>query len=275
MITKKDIVLPKHKPTSHKGQNGEVLIIGGSEDYVGCLALAGLASLRTGIDWITIAAPEKVAWAISCLSSDLITKKCKGKYFTLKNYKQVIDLVKKHDAILIGNGIGQNKQTKLFIKKLVKNIKKPKVIDADGIKAISLKDIDNAIITPHKKEFEILLKNTKIQEKDLKKHIKNNVIIKKGKIDLIITKNKTFENKTGNEAMTKAGTGDVLAGLAVGFLAQGLTLTQSAINAAYINGKIGDYLKKKKGYSFIASDLVQDYKKINEKQRTIRKNKSA
>ncbi len=275
MITKKDIVLPKHKPTSHKGQNGEVLIIGGSEDYVGCLALAGLASLRTGIDWITIAAPEKVAWAISCLSSDLITKKCKGKYFTLKNYKQVIDLVKKHDAILIGNGIGQNKQTKLFIKKLVKNIKKPEVIDADGIKAISLKDIDNAIITPHKKEFEILLKNTKIQEKDLKKHIKNNVIIKKGKIDLIITKNKTFENKTGNEAMTKAGTGDVLAGLAVGFLAQGLTLTQSAINAAYINGKIGDYLKKKKGYSFIASDLVQDYKKINEKQRTIRKNKSA
>lgn len=267
MITKKDIVLPKHKPTSHKGQNGEVLIIGGSEDYVGCLTLAGLASLRTGIDWITIAAPEKVAWAINCLSPNLITKKCKGKYFTLKNYKEIINLVQKHDAILIGNGIGQNKQTKLFIKKLVKNIKKPKVIDADGIKAISLKDIDNAIITPHKKEFELLLKNTKIQEKDLKKHIKNNVIIKKGKIDLIITKNKTFENKTGNEAMTKAGTGDVLAGLAVGFLAQGLTLTQSAINAAYINGKIGDYLKKKKGYSFIASDLIQDYKKLLKKEK--------
>lgn len=275
MITKKDIVLPKHKSTSHKGQNGEVLIIGGSEDYIGCLTLAGLASLRTGIDWITIAAPEKVAWAINCLSPNLITKKCKGKYFTLKNYQEIINLVKKHDAILIGNGIGQNKQTKLFIKKLVKNIKKPKVIDADGIKAISLKDLNNAILTPHKKEFEILLKNTKIQEKELKKHIKNNVIIKKGKIDLIITKNKTFQNKTGNEAMTKAGTGDVLAGLAVGFLAQGLTLTQSAINAAYINGKIGDYLKKKKGYSFIASDLIQDYKKINEKQRTIRKNKPA
>ena len=62
--------------------------------------------------------------------------------------------------------------------------------------------------------------------------------------------------------MTKAGTGDVLAGLAVGFLAQGLTKEQSAINAAYINGKIGDYLKKKKGYSFIASDLINDYNKI-------------
>ncbi len=173
IIKKKDVVIPKHNPKSHKGQNGEVLIIGGNEDYIGCLALAGLAALRTGIDWITIAAPEKTAWAISCLSSDLITKKCKGKYLTMKNYKELMDLVEKHDAILIGNGIGQKKETKSRIKKLVKSIKKPKVIDADGIKPISLKDLDNAILAPHKKEFELLLKNTKIKEGDLKKYIKN------------------------------------------------------------------------------------------------------
>ena len=59
--------------------------------------------------------------------------------------------------------------------------------------------------------------------------------------------------------MAKAGTGDVLAGLCAGFLGQGLPLWQSAINAAYINGALGDLLlKKKKGYSFIASDLVKD-----------------
>ena len=265
-ITKKDIVIPKHKPSSHKGQNGEVLIIGGSEDYIGCLALAGLAALRTGIDWITIAAPEKVAWAISCLSPDLITKKCKGKYFTLKNYKQIIDLVEKHDAVLIGNGIGTKKETQLFVKKLVKNIKKPLIIDADAIKLINLKDVDNSIIIPHKKEFKLLLKNKKINSNELKKHIRNNIIIEKGKTDLIIIKNKTLKNKTGNEGMTIGGTGDVLAGLAAGFLAQGLSLEQSAINAIYINGNMGDYLKKKKGYSFIASDLVEDYKKIKEEK---------
>lgn len=264
-ISKKDIVIPQHKKDSHKGDNGEVLIIGGCEDYAGCLALAGLAALRTGVDWVTIAAPEKVAWAVSCLSKDLVTKKCKGKYFSLKNYKGISNLSKKHDVILIGNGIGRKKETIAFIKKLVKTIKKPIVIDADGIKAISLKDADNAILTPHKKEFEILLKNTNIQEKDLKKHIKNNVIIKKGRIDLIITKNKTYENKTGNEGMTKGGTGDVLAGLTAGFLAQKLSLLQSAINAAYINGKIGDYLKSKKGYSFIASDLIKDYNIIKKR----------
>ena len=58
-VKKSDIKLKKRKKDSHKGENGEVLIIGGSEDYVGCLALAGLAALRTGIDWVTIAAPER------------------------------------------------------------------------------------------------------------------------------------------------------------------------------------------------------------------------
>jgi NAD(P)H-hydrate epimerase len=262
IITKKDLVIPVHKKDSHKGQNGEVLIIGGSEDYIGCLALAGLAALRTGVDWVTIAAPEKVAWAISCLSSDLITKKCRGKYFSLKNYKELIELSKKHDVVLIGNGIGRKKETTQLIKKLVKTLKKPLVVDADGIKAISLDDIDNTILTPHHKEFDLLLKNTNIKEKNLKNKIKNNIIINKGKIDFVITKKITLKNRTGNEGMTKGGTGDVLAGLAAGFLAQKLSPLQSAINAAYINGKIGDYLKSKKGYSFIASDLIEDYNKI-------------
>ncbi|HJO01373.1 MAG TPA: NAD(P)H-hydrate dehydratase, partial [Candidatus Woesearchaeota archaeon] len=67
-ITKKDIELPKRKKSSKKGDNGRVLIIGGSKEYVGAVALAGLAALRSGCDWVTVAAPEKVAWAVNCLS---------------------------------------------------------------------------------------------------------------------------------------------------------------------------------------------------------------
>ena len=87
-------------------------------------------------------------------------------------------------------------------------------------------------------------------------------ILLKGRVDQIYTSRQTYTNHTGNEGMTKGGTGDVLAGLAAGFLAQKLSGVQSAINAAYINGKIGDYLKQKKGYSFIASDLINDYQRI-------------
>jgi NAD(P)H-hydrate epimerase len=264
-IKKSDIRLKKRKKSSHKGENGEALIIGGSEDYAGCLALAGLAALRTGIDWVTIAAPEKVGWALHSLSPDLVVKKFKGDYFTENHVDNIVKLSKKFDAVLIGNGIGLKSVS--FVRKIVQRINKPLVIDADGVKGIGLQDVDNAVLTPHKKEFRMLLENSKIREKDLQKNLKDNVIVITGRIDKIISKGKTKHNKTGNEGMTIGGTGDVLAGIAVGFLAQGYSSFDSACWAAYINGILGDRLKKKKGYSFIASDLVGDLEKIMKKKR--------
>ena len=100
-------------------------------------------------------------------------------------------------------------------------------------------------------------------KKTLKNKIKNNIIIVTGPVDVIISKNRILYNKTGNAGMTKGGTGDVLAGLAAGFLAQNKNLLQSAINATYINGLIGDILlKKKKGFTYLASDMVEEIKKI-------------
>ncbi len=248
-ISKKDILLQK-KRGQKKGDNGRLLIIGGSKDYVGALSLAGVAALRTGCDWVTIAAPEKVAWAINCLSPDLVTIKLKGEYISIKHKKKLEQLIDNHTCFLIGNGIGNKSKT--IIKQLIKS-KKPKVIDADAIKSLSLEEINNAIITPHKKEYELLKSNSKIF------NIKDNVIILKGPTDKIITKTKTLLNRTGNPGMTKAGTGDVLAGIAAGFLAQKLPKINCAINATYINGNLGDILlKKKKGYFYIASDLINE-----------------
>lgn len=253
-------ILPKRKASSKKGDNGRVLVIGGSKDYIGAVALAGLAALRSGVDWVTVAAEEKVGWAINCLSKDLVVKKYKS--FTASN---VLKEEKNYNIVLIGNGMGL--KAKPFVKKYIKGSKKPLVIDADVIKAISIQEVNNSILTPHKKEFEILLKNSKIKNKtELRKKLRNNVIILKGKIDEIITKDKTFYNKTGNAGMTKAGTGDVLAGLAAGFYAQTKDALQAAKLAAYYNGKIGDILlKKHKGYTYLASDMVDEIKNIVKK----------
>src|SRR3989344_3862748 len=114
------VIMSKRKPNSHKGDNGEVLVVGGSEDYVGAVALAGLAAFRAGVDWVTIAAPEKVARAISCLSANLITKKLKGSFFSSKHLKEVLKLSEKHDVVLIGNGIGLRKETVGFVKGFIK-----------------------------------------------------------------------------------------------------------------------------------------------------------
>ena len=283
-ITKSQIRLPKRRANSHKGDNGLVLAVGGSKDFVGAIALAGLAALRSGCDLVKIIAPEKVAWAINAYSPDLITVKLEGNYFNLPHFNIVKKSIEKFDVLLIGNGIGLNKNTKQFCKKTIKNINKFKVIDADAIKSISMDDAENSIITPHSKELEYFLLNSKINkskinqlnnEKNIVKKSKlikeitqkflnqNNIILLKGKIDVIISKNRIFYVRGGNAGMTKGGTGDVLAGLCAGFLAQSKDLLQSAINASYFNKKIGDILlKKKKGFTYLASDMVWEIRRI-------------
>ena len=276
-ITAKDIKLKPRKATAHKGDFGKVLIIGGSKDYVGAPALAGLAALRAGVDLSIIAAPEKAAWAINCLSPDLITRKFPGDYFMLKHVKEAIRLAISADAVLIGCGLGL--KSGKFVSKIVDGIGTPLVLDADAIKSVSLKQVDHAVFTPHSKELKILLSNSgygrlnRIKDKtekirELQKVLRHNIIILKGNVDWIISKNKIAYNKTGNPGMTKGGTGDALAGLAAGFIAQGYDMFDSCCWAAYINGRAGDILlKKKKGYSFIASDIVEDIGDIVEKLR--------
>ncbi len=283
-ISKKDIKLPQRKKTAKKGDNGRVLVVGGSKEYAGAVALAGLATLRSGADWVTIAAPEKVAWAVNCLSADLVTVKLKGDYFSSKHVDEVEKLARKHDVVLIGNGIGLKEETKLFLKTIIKKINNPKVVDADGIKALSSFDLENSIITPHIKELEIFMQNSNIKKSIIKKITiekntqkkalliknnlkeffdKNNVLLLKGPVGAVISKNNILINKNVEPGMTKAGTGDVLAGLCAGFLAQSRNLQQSAVNATYFCGLAEKILaKKKKGFTYLASDMVSEIQGI-------------
>ncbi len=251
------IHLRERAGNSHKGDNGRVLFVGGSVDYAGAVYLAAMAALRSGVDNVTIAAPEKVAWAVNTLSPDFITVKFKGEYFTAASAKKIISLSKKFDAVVVGNGIGAREETKKFAAEVIRKAKSFKVIDADAIKAVRLQDVSNAIITPHRKEFEILLKNSGCREASVRRLIGNNVIIVKGAVDRIISKNKIELNRTGNAGMTVSGTGDVLAGLAAGILAQEKDLWKAAVASARISGRIGDALLKKRGYGFTASDMLE------------------
>ena len=261
VISEKDLVIPRRKRGSKKGDSGKVLIIGGSQDYVGALALSGVAALRAGVDWVTIAAPSKVGWAVHALSADLVVKKFDCSHFSLKHVNAVLKLEKNFDAVLIGNGLGDRSDS--FVRAFVKKSKKPLIIDADGVTAVKLQDCKNVLLTPHKGEFRQLLRNSNLAERGLRKKLGGNVILLKGARDTIISSTRVVANTTGNPGMAKAGTGDVLAGLCLGFLGQGLSLFQSAVNGAFINGALGDLLlKKKKGYSYIASDLLMDIKRI-------------
>ena len=254
----------KRPKNTHKGDFGRILCIAGSEDYPGASSLAAnaaLATLRSGVDIVTVAAPINVAYAINSLNPDIISKKIDCKYFSLNQLDEILNLSKSFDCILIGPGLGQRQETFIFVNQIISSINKPFIIDADAIKAIDLKNISNSVITPHRKELEIMLKNSNIlinSDVELQQHIGNNVILVKDNIDTIISKNQILYNNTGNPGMTVGGTGDILAGLTTGFISQGNSLIDAASGAAYLCGYIGDKLYKEKSYSFIASDFLNE-----------------
>ena len=258
----RDLHLIKRKSASHKGDNGRLLAVGGSIDYVGAILLAGMAAYRSGVDLVVIAAPEKIAIAINAWP-DFVTEKFRGAYFSERNAGRIARESRGFDALLVGNGIGLRAGTKKFARRLVAGCGCKKIIDADAIKSIRLQDVKNSVITPHRREFQILMENSGVNASNEKRAISaarkligNNVILLKGKTDVIISKGRVAFNTTGNPGMTKAGTGDVLAGLCAGLAAQGNELFESACAAAYINGYAGDLLYRDYGYGFTATDLA-------------------
>ena len=268
--TLKKVIHKRHK-NSIKGDFGKILIIGGSQDYVGAPDFAAniaLSVLRSGSDWVTIAAPEKVAWAINCLSPDVITKKIECKFFSSKNSLEIVEFSNRFDSVLIGPGLGDKKETLLFCRDVIKQIKQPKIIDADAIKSVKIQEISNSVITANQRELNILIDNSNIKLskiEEIQPFLGNNIIISKGNPDIIISDKKIAYNKTGNPGMTVAGTGDILAGIISGFSSQNNSLFDAACAGTYLCGLVGDQLFKEFGNGLLASDFIDkitDYLKV-------------
>jgi NAD(P)H-hydrate epimerase len=254
------IVLKQRRKTSHKGDNGTVLVIGGSEDYIGAPALVGMAALavlRSGADLVTVAAPEKVAWEINSISPDLITKKIKCANFTPKNVTEILELANKADVVEIGNGIAFTPGAKEFMQQVIMGVSRPMVIDAAALRVIRVQDMIYSVMLPHAKEFDALLENSGLDMRNLQANLGANVLVRKGHPKTeIISKDKIAVNTSGNAGMTHGGVGDVLAGITAGLIAQGNELFHAARAAAYVNGIAADMLYREKGFGYLASDLV-------------------
>ncbi|MFH1224331.1 MAG: NAD(P)H-hydrate dehydratase [Candidatus Diapherotrites archaeon] len=270
----------RRSPYSRKGDNGRVLVVGGSDDFSGAPALAAmgaLAALRTGADLAVIAAPEKAGWAMSEYSPDVIVKKFRGRVFAPAHAAKIAKLSQGFDSVLIGPGLGTAPPTFSFCRALAGKVKQPMVADADALKALAgTRFSGRTIITPHSGEFEIFAR-TKLPppaavsaravlvKRAAKKH--GCTILLKGHADIISDGARVKLNRTGNAGMAKGGTGDVLAGICAALLALHNAPFEAACAAAYINGRAGDILLRKKGYGFIAGDLPQAIPEVIKKLR--------
>ena len=193
---------------------------------------------------------------------------------SLKHLGEILELVEKVDSVLIGPGVGVNDETSKLLNSLVVKINKPLVLDADSLKQVDVslvKNKDNIVLTPHLAEFNNFFST------DLKLNIDsydfeeidnvitgfqrvigqiNGCVVVKGRNDLILSGKRFRINKSGNAGMTVGGTGDVLAGVIVTLMSQGIGVFDAACLGVFINGLAGDGAFNDLGYGFCASDVI-------------------
>ena len=258
---------PRRDLWSHKGQFGYVLIVGGSKQYSGSPVFNGLSALRSGADLITVIGPKRAMDIAASFDPDIITYPLDSE-FELKHVSKVLALSKNFHSLIIGGGLKRSKKTGQAIRKIIKNIDLPIVIDAEAIRTIAEKPeiIKNkkAIVTPHTEEFRILTgEKVKPEIKDRQEKVKKwadklkTTILLKGHVDVISDGKKVALNKTGSCFMTKGGFGDTLSGICGTLLARNIEPFEAAQTAAYINGKAGELASKKYSEGVMASDIFE------------------
>ena len=262
---------------NHKGQFGRVLVIGGSKNYSGAPAYSSLTGIHFGCDLVITYVPQVVADVIRNYSPNLIVRTQPGDWLNSDALDEISWLIDWSNAIVIGPGMGIEEETEKLLVELLKKIKMGKkslVLDADALKLVKdhLGQIkgQQVILTPHEEELKIMTgvemppynniekRGKKIFE--LAKKLDVTLLIK-GPYDYISNGKQLKINKTGCPEMSMGGTGDVLAGLCACFLTTENDSFQSACSAAFINGYIGEYVKKQFGDRFTSMDMINNINK--------------
>lgn len=257
------------KQDSRKGQNGKVLVVGGSYMYHGAPVLASLAALRVGTDLVYTAVPKINASATRAISPNLIVIPMVDAKLTRGSANKLLGQIQSGlDSATIGMGLAIADVEGL--KNLVKSLLDHDVrlsLDASALIGAILPVIagKNVVLTPHTGEFHRLfgvLPSNKIKERitlveRFAKEYQTTILLK-GATDVISNGNQTYINTKNLASMTVGGTGDVLSGLVAGLLSKNRNAIESAAAASYVNGMAGKLAQKKHGFHIVATDLIDN-----------------
>jgi NAD(P)H-hydrate epimerase len=269
--------LLKRRPRdSYKGNFGHVFILAGSRGLTGAAALCSNAVLRSGAGLATLGIPVSLNSIMSRKLTEIMTlslAETKKFSVSLKAEKAILRKVKDLDIVALGPGLSQHPETQKLINRLILQIDKPMVLDADALNAISknvnvLKRIKSSyVVTPHPGEMSRLInkgieyiKNHRLIVAKKFSHDYNAVVVLKGARTVVTEPGgKYYINTTGNPGMATAGSGDVLTGIIAGFLSQGLNIFDASVLGVYIHGLAGDLAAKDKGeIGLIAGDILEN-----------------
>ncbi|MCD7904234.1 MAG: NAD(P)H-hydrate dehydratase [Clostridiales bacterium] len=272
-LTKKDAktMLPKRSPSSHKGTYGHVYAFSGSSQMTGAAVLNLTAAYRSGVGLVYGVCTQKTADIIHQSLTEAVTKIVpdEGGFLTAAAYENVKSDLTEKSVVLTGSGLGVTENTKALIRTLLIEIRGILIIDADGINCLAeekelLKNTKaRVILTPHIGEMSRLCGKTAEEIKkdpintalNFAAEYKAVVVLKDASTVTASPDGKACINITGTPAMSKGGSGDVLAGIIAGLSAQGLSSYDAACLGTYINGLSAEAAEKEKGsYGLLAGE---------------------
>lgn len=261
-LTKLELKLPVREQKSYKGTFGKVLNVAGSRNYSGAAYFSSISALKVGSGYVTLASVPSVLSRVASLSPDIVC-------IPVGEIKPQLD---KYDVYSLGSGLSQDAGAMLLFKAILADLKdtdKTVIIDAEGLNIISkfpkIKLPENVILTPHVGEASRLigqkcddiLRNPRFTAKRISEKY-NCITVLKSHKTVVCSKDMVFyTNNTGNSALAKAGSGDVLCGMIAGFAAQKMLPFDAACLAVYLHGLTGELASKDlTEYSVLASDLI-------------------
>ena len=265
-----DALLPKRDRNAHKGDFGRVLIVAGSVGYTGAPVLAANAALHSGAGLIFTGVPEAV-WPIVAQKLDepmAFPLPCDGEgRLNTRAIPELERRLENCDACLVGPGLGRSPAILDVVGGVLRHAACPVILDADGINCLE-GNIDvlgqancPVILTPHDGEFRRLGGDPAPDRRyESAKELARSwgvTVLLKGHRTLTVSLEKVWLNPTGNPGMATGGSGDVLAGILLALLGQGLAPGEAAAAAAWLHGAVGDYCAEVWGeYSMTPTDMI-------------------
>ena len=261
-------LLPRRKAAGHKGDYGKLLLLCGSRGFTGAAYLAAMGALRCGAGLVYLGVPESIyaIEAVKLTEPVVFPLPEEAGMLSDQAVGPILERLGQMDAVLMGCGLGQSTGVLQVVKTVLKEADCPVVLDADGInvlaghKDVLLERHAPTILTPHPGEFSRMggrIGEDRMASAGIYARQWNSILVLKGHHTCVTDGLTAYGNPTGNPGMAVGGSGDLLAGMILGLLGQGLKPLEAAACAVWLHGAAGDLCAEELGqYAMLPTDML-------------------
>ena len=272
-VCENDVYLPRRERDAHKGDFGRDYILGGSVGYTGAPVLAARAALRAGAGLVSVGVPEPI-WPVVAMKLDeaMPSPLPAGKtgMLSLEAAEQILARMNASDVCLIGPGLGRGNGVASVVRHLLRSAHAAVILDADGINALEghidvLEDRRGVvtILTPHDGEFlrlggDLSSGDRLAAARSFAREHGCCLVLKGHRTITAFPDGSAYINTTGNPGMAKGGSGDVLGGIILALLGQGMSCREAVPMAVWLHGRAGDLCAEEIGeYGMTPGDMIE------------------